>query len=150
MVAPGWVSRGAGGGGELHRAASPVPGESDGLGSFVGTGYRTTLPRVLKKTRLAFFRKTRLELFQEDFGTALVVVQELLLLRKGRHCRLGKSALDKPVRCPRGQNEQAIHVQPPRLYVDVTQKAISSAGIAILRMDGEACPFAGCLISEWV
>jgi hypothetical protein len=51
---PGLVSRGAGDGGELHRAASPVPGESDDFGSSVWTGYGTTLPRVLKRTRFAF------------------------------------------------------------------------------------------------
>ena len=39
----------------------------------------------------------------------------------------------------------------PRAWaVDVTQKAVAGAGIAILRMDGEACQFAGCLFSERV
>src|SRR5712691_4792706 len=76
--------------------------------------------------------------FHENLRAPLVVVQLLFFLRQRRYRRLGKTALDEPVRRARREHEELLHPVGARLGLDLPQQALPIALVAMIRPNREA------------
>src|SRR5258708_38306503 len=71
--------------------------------------------------------------FHQNLRAPLVVVQLLLFLRQRRYRRLGKTALDEPVRRARREHEELLQSSGARQGLDVPQQALPVALVAAIR-----------------